>query len=216
MADRTSIAPEGRAVIGTAAAVLGVVAVVGTAAGHPASLVPFVLGVGFCAWFFRDPARAVPGDPRAIVSPADGRVVAVTPVDEGQFLHAPATRVSIFMSPLDVHVNRSPIDGRIARIEHTAGKFRAAWEDKASLDNERNAMVLEHADRRFLVVQIAGFLARRIVSRCAVGDVLERGEAYGVIMFGSRVDVYLPADVPARVQKGDRVVAGVSVVAELP
>jgi phosphatidylserine decarboxylase len=216
MTGRTSIAPEGWAVIGTAAAVLGVVAIVGTAAGHPASLVPFVVGVGFCLWFFRDPARETPRDPRAVVSPADGRVVAVTPVQEDRFLDAPTTRISIFMSPLDVHVNRSPVDGRITRIEHTAGKFRAAWEDKASLDNERNAMVLEHAGRRWLVVQIAGFLARRIVSRRAVGDVLERGEAYGVIMFGSRVDVYLPSDVRAVAKKGDRVVAGVSVLGELP
>ena len=216
MGRRTSIAPEGWAVIGTAAAVLGVVAVVGTAAGHPVSILPFVVGVGFCLWFFRDPTRTAPPDPHAIVSPADGRVVAVTPVQEDRFLRAPATRVSIFMSPLDVHVNRSPVAGRITRIEHTAGKFRAAWEDKASLDNERNAMVLEQDGRRYLVVQIAGFLARRIVSRRAVGDVLERGEAYGVIMFGSRVDVYLPPDVPARVQKGDRVVAGESVLAELP
>jgi phosphatidylserine decarboxylase len=216
MGRRTSIAPEGWAVIGTAAAVFGVVAVVGTAAGHPASILSFVVGVGFCLWFFRDPVREAPRDPHAIVSPADGRVVAVTAVHEEQFLGAPATRVSIFMSPLDVHVNRSPVAGRITQILHTAGKFRAAWEDKASLDNERNAMVLEQDGRRYLVVQIAGFLARRIVSRRAVGDVLTRGEAYGVIMFGSRVDVYLPPDVPARVQKGDRVVAGESVLAELP
>jgi phosphatidylserine decarboxylase len=120
------------------------------------------------------------------------------------------------MSPLDVHVNRSPVAGRITHLEHTAGKFRAAWEDKASLDNERNAMLLEQDGRRYLVVQIAGALARRIVCRRSVGDVLERGEAYGVIMFGSRVDVYLPPDVPACVKKGDRVVAGESVLAELP
>jgi phosphatidylserine decarboxylase len=216
MRRRTSIAPEGWAVIGTAAAVFGVVAVVGTAAGHPASLVPFAVGVGFCLWFFRDPVREAPSDPRAIVSPADGRVVDVSPVHESQFLDADTTKVSIFMSPLDVHVNRSPVGGRITRLQHFAGKFRAAWEDKASIDNERNAMVLEQDGRRYLVVQIAGFLARRIVSRRAVGDVLERGEAYGVIMFGSRVDVYLPRDVPARVRKGDRVVAGESVLAELP
>jgi phosphatidylserine decarboxylase len=216
MTRRTSIAPEGWAVIGTAAAVLGVVAVVGTAAGHPASILPFVVGVGFCLWFFRDPVRETPRDPHAVVSPADGRVVGVTPVEEEQFLRAPATRVSIFMSPLDVHVNRSPVAGRITALQHTAGKFRAAWEDKASLDNERNAMVLEQDGRRYLVVQIAGALARRIVCRRAVGDVLERGEAYGVIMFGSRVDVYLPPDVTACVKKGDRVVAGESVLAELP
>jgi phosphatidylserine decarboxylase len=186
MTKRASIAPEGWAVIGTAAAVFGVVAVVGAAAGHPEATLPLLVAVGFCIWFFRDPVRTVPTDPRAVVSPADGRVVDVSPVHESQFLDADTTKVSIFMSPLDVHVNRSPVAGRIARLQHTAGKFRAAWEDKASLDNERNAMVLE------------------------------RGEAYGVIMFGSRVDVYVPADVRAVVKKGDRVVAGVSVLAELP
>ena len=216
MTSRTSIAPEGRAVIGTAAAVFGVVALIGTAAGHPLSIVPLVLAVGFPVWFFRDPDRTVPTDPRAVVSPADGRVVDVSPVHEDRFLHAAATKISIFMSPLDVHVNRSPVAGRITRLQHTAGKFRAAWEDKASLDNERNAMVLEQGSRRFLVVQIAGFLARRIVCRQAVGDVLDRGQAYGVIMFGSRVDLYLPPDVAARVRKGERVVAGETVLGELP
>jgi phosphatidylserine decarboxylase len=216
MRRRTSIAPEGWAVIGTAAAVFGVVAVVGVAAGHPWAIVPLVLALGACLWFFRDPERQVPADPRAVVSPADGRVLDVTPVREERFLHAPATRISIFMSPLDVHVNRSPVDGRITHLEHTPGKFRAAFEDKASLDNERYAMVLEHGTRRFLVVQIAGALARRIVHRGRVGDVLGRGERYGVIMFGSRVDVYLPEDVRPVVQKGDRVTAGATPLAELP
>jgi phosphatidylserine decarboxylase len=216
MTGRTSIAPEGWAVIGTAAAVFGVVAIVGTLAGHPWAILPLPIAVGVCLWFFRDPERDVPRDPRAIVSPADGRVVDVSPVEEARFLHAPTTKVSIFMSPLDVHVNRSPVDGRITRLEHTSGKFRAAWEDKASLDNERNAMVLEQGDRRYLVVQIAGALARRIVCRPDVGDVLGRGQRYGVIMFGSRVDVYLPADVRPTVAKGARVVAGESVLGELP
>ena len=216
MQRRTSIAPEGWAVIGTVAAVLGVVAVVGAAAGHPVAIVPFVVGVGFCLWFFRDPPREVPPDVRTVVSPADGRVVDVSPVEEEHFLHARTTKISIFMSPLDVHVNRSPVDGRIVYIEHTPGKFRAAWEDKASLDNERNAMVLDHDGRRFLVVQIAGALARRIICRPAVGDVLRRGQPYGVIMFGSRVDLYLPADVRPMVAKGARVIAGVSVLGELP
>jgi phosphatidylserine decarboxylase len=216
MTGRTSIAPEGWAVIGTAAAVLGVVAIVGAAAGHWAAIVPFPIGVGFCLWFFRDPHRVIPPDPRTVVSPADGRVVDVSPMHEDQFLHADVTKVSIFMSPLDVHVNRSPVDGTITRIQHFAGKFRAAWEDKASLDNERNAMVLEQGARRFLVVQIAGALARRIICRPVVGDTLGRGQPYGVIMFGSRVDLYLPADVRPVAKKGDRVTAGVTVLAELP
>ena len=216
MADRRAIAPEGRAVIATVAAVLGMVAVVGTLAGHPATLVPLALGVGFCVYFFRDPERQPPADPRDVVSPADGKVIVVSPVHEGLFLDAPATKVSIFMSPLDVHVNRSPVDGSIARLQHTAGRFRAAFHDKASLDNERNAMVIESAGRRFLVVQIAGALARRIVCRRDVGERLRRGERYGLIMFGSRVDVFLPPDVPVAVSVGDRVRAGTSVLARLP
>jgi phosphatidylserine decarboxylase len=216
MTRRPSIAPEGWAVIGTAAATFGVVAVIGTAAGHPVSVLPLVLALGFSVWFFRDPERTAPSDPRAVVSPADGRVIDVSAMDEDRFLHAPTTRISIFMSPLDVHVNRSPIAGRIARLEHTPGKFRAAFEDKASLDNERNAMVLEQGSRRLLVVQIAGAVARRIICRRAVGDVLERGERYGVIMFGSRVDVYLPSDVRPVVKRGDRVTAGETPLAELP
>jgi len=212
----TSIAPEGWAVIGTAAAVFGVVAIVGTLAGHPWAILPLPIFTGFCLWFFRDPPRRVPPDARAVVSPADGKVVDVSAVHEDVFLHAPATKISIFMSPLDVHVNRSPVAGRITRLQHTAGKFRAAWEDKASLDNERNAMVLEQGDRRILVVQIAGAVARRIINRREVGDVLDRGERYGVIMFGSRVDVFLPADVRPVVKKGDRVTAGETPLAELP
>jgi len=216
MGGRTSIAPEGWAVIGTVAAVFGIVAIVGTAAGHPSSILPLVVGLAFSFWFFRDPERTVPADPHAVVSPADGRVIDVSPVQEERFLRAPTVKVSIFMSPLDVHVNRAPVDGRITQVEHTAGKFRAAWEDKASLENERNAVVLEHGAHRFLVVQVAGAVARRIICRRTVGDAVVRGERYGIIMFGSRVDVYLPLDVHPIVEKGTRVVAGETVLARLP
>ena len=113
------IASEGWAVAAMAAAVLGLVALVGTAAGHPLSLLPLLVGVGFVIWFFRDPERTPPVDPRAVVSPADGRVIDAVPVTAPAPLGAPATRISIFMSPLDVHVNRSPVDGRILALEHT-------------------------------------------------------------------------------------------------
>lgn len=216
MSGRTRFAPEGAVVIGTAAAVLGVVAIVGVAAGHPSALLPFVVGVGFCTWFFRDPEREPPADPRALVSPADGKVIDVSPVQESLFLHAPATKISIFMSPLDVHVNRSPLDGTIVSLQHTPGKFHAAWEDKASLDNERNAMVLEGGGRRFLVVQIAGALARRIVFRKKPGDHCARGERVGMIRFGSRVDLFLPAEAEVAVAPGDKVKAGLTVLARFP
>ena len=202
--------------IGTAAGVLGLVAAVGAAAGHPAAIVPFVVGLGLCLNFFRDPERAPPPGEHLVLSPADGRVVAVVPEREDRFLAAPATRISIFMSPLDVHVNRNPVSGIVERVQHTAGKFRAAFADKASLDNERNALVLESRGRRYLVVQIAGAVARRIVCRLAPGDQVQRGERCGLIMFGSRVDLFVPADVRPLVQRGDRVRAGTSVVAEEP
>jgi phosphatidylserine decarboxylase len=203
-------------VIGTAAGVLGMVGAVGAAAGHPVALLPMLLGVGFCLYFFRDPERTPPPGDHLVVSPADGRVLEVREEREERFLSAPVTRVSIFMSPLDVHVNRSPVRGSVELVRHTAGKFRAAFHDKASLDNERNAVVLESGGRRFLIVQVAGALARRIVCRRRVGDRLARGERFGMIMFGSRVDLFLPAGVVPRVAKDDRVRAGLTVVAEAP
>jgi phosphatidylserine decarboxylase len=209
------IAPEGWPVIAVAAGVLGIVGAVGAAAGHPAALVPLLLGVGFCLYFFRDPERTPPPGDHLVVSPADGRVLEVVEEREDRFLSAPTTRVSIFMSPLDVHVNRSPVAGAVELVRHTAGKFRAAFHDKASLDNERNAVVLDGGGRRYLVVQVAGALARRIVCRRRVGDRLARGERFGMIMFGSRVDLFLPAGVVPRVAKNDRVRAGLTVVAEV-
>jgi len=203
-------------VIGMVAGVLGVVAAVGAAAGHPMAVVPLLVGVGFCLYFFRDPERQPPPDDRLVVSPADGRVLEVHAEQEEHFLHGPATRVSIFMSPLDVHVNRSPVAGTIELVRHTAGRFRAAFADKASLDNERNAVLLTTRGGRFLVVQIAGALARRIVCRRREGDRLARGERFGMIMFGSRVDLFLPPGVRPAVARGDRVRAGHTVVAELP
>jgi phosphatidylserine decarboxylase len=209
-----TIAREGWPVIGTAAGVLGLVGAVGTLAGHPASLGPLVVALAFCLWFFRDPERTVPADERLVVSPADGRVVAVVEEREEQMLHAPATRVSIFMSPLDVHVNRNPVSGVVEQVRHTAGKFRAAFADKASLDNERNALLLESGGRRYLLVQIAGAVARRIVCHVAPGDRVRRGERFGMIMFGSRVDLFLPDGVEPVVRRGDRVRAGTSVIAK--
>jgi phosphatidylserine decarboxylase len=210
-----TIAREGWPVIAAAAGVLGVVGVVGALAGHLPALLPLVVGVGFCVWFFRDPERSAPADERLVVSPADGRVVAVVEEREEHFLHAPATRISIFMSPLDVHVNRNPVSGTVELVRHTSGKFRAAFKDKASLDNERNAVVLTSGGRRYLMVQIAGALARRIVCHLTPGVAVRRGERFGMIMFGSRVDLFLPPGVTPVVRNGARVHAGTSVLAEV-
>jgi phosphatidylserine decarboxylase len=210
------IAPEGWRVIGGVAGVLGALAIAASAAGWWSVWGLFAAGVGFCCWFFRDPERAAPGDERTIVSPADGKVIDVRRVERPELLDAPATRISIFMSPLNVHVNRSPVAGRIEAVRHTAGRFHAAFADKASDDNERNAMVLTGGGRRYLVVQIAGALARRIVCRRRPGDALARGERYGLIMFGSRVDLYVPPDTAVRVALGQRVRAGLTVIGEVP
>jgi phosphatidylserine decarboxylase len=209
------IAREGWPVIAVAAGVFGVVGVVGAAAGHPVALLPLLVAVAFCLYFFRDPERHPPPGEELVVAPADGRVLEVVAGREEQFLRAPATRVSIFMSPLDVHVNRSPVAGTIELVRHSAGKFRAAFADKASLDNERNAVVIESAGRRYVVVQIAGAMARRIVCPRRPGERLARGERFGMIMFGSRVDLFLPPDVEPRVTRGDRVTAGQTVVAQI-
>jgi phosphatidylserine decarboxylase len=203
-------------VVAAAAGVLGVVGVVGALAGHPAALLPLAPVLGFCLWFFRDPERVAPAGDDLVVSPADGRVVAVVREHEGSFLDAPATRVSIFMSPLDVHVNRHPVSGTVEQVRHTRGRFRAAFKDKASLDNERNAIVLRSGGRRYLLVQIAGALARRIVCHLEAGDPARRGERFGMIMFGSRVDLFLPPDVEPVVRGSERVRAGTSVLARVP
>lgn len=166
--------------------------------------------------FFRDPEREPQGGPNAIVAPADGRVVSVAIEQDGHTLHrVPLRRVSIFMSPLDVHVNRMPTDVAVEQVVHRPGKFRAAYADDASDVNESNAILLRTAGgTRVVVVQIAGWLARRIICQVGRGDRLARGQRFGLIMFGSRVDLYLPADVSLRVKRGQRVSAGATVIAE--
>jgi len=167
--------------------------------------------------FFRDPERTTPADPRLIISPADGRVIKVAPLRDERFLHADATLVSIFMSPLDVHVNRIPSSGRVVEVRYNPGKYFRAFADKASLDNEQNAVLVEDGDgRRLCFVQIAGFLARRIVCYLQVGMAVDRGQRYGMIMFGSRADIYLPAGAQVRVAVGDRARGGETVIAQWP
>ena len=167
--------------------------------------------------FFRDPERVIPPDPQAILSPADGRVIKVATVQDERFLKGEATVVSIFMSPLNVHVNRMPISGRVAGVHYNPGKYFRAFADKASLDNEQNAVVIEDAQARCIgVVQIAGFLARRIVCYLRPGMPVERGQRYGMIMFGSRADLYLPPAVQIAVKVGDRAYGGTTVIGMWP
>ncbi len=185
------------------------------------------LGVGvvagvlcaWCVWFFRDPARTPPPGEGRVVSPADGVVCLIdraSPPAELGLGPGELDRVCVFMNVFNVHVNRAPVAGRVERVAYRAGKFLNASFDKASVDNERSAMAIRMDDGRMVVaVQIAGLVARRIVSRVREGASLARGERYGMIRFGSRVDVYLPAGSRIGAGTGQKVVAGESVLAEL-
>ena len=166
--------------------------------------------------FFRDPVRTGPRGDQYVVAPADGRIVAVAVVDEPMYLKAPAIRISVFMSVFDVHVNRYPATGTIELLRYTPGKFLHAAADKASLDNEQASVGIRTARGPLLVRQIAGLVARRIVTDGTPGQQVGQGERMGMIRFGSRVDVFVPAAGRAavRVAAGDRVRAGVTVLAE--
>ena len=179
---------------------------------------PLVVFAALVVNFFRDPERVVPGGDHLVTSPADGKVVAVTDViREERFLQRSCRRVSIFMSPLNVHVNRIPVDGTVLAVEHSEGRFHAAFLDKASELNERNAVAVEDSrGERFLFVQIAGQLARRIVCLVAPGEQVRRGERYGMIMFGSRLDLYVPEVVKLHVTIGEHVKAGETIIGSYP
>lgn len=181
-----------------------------------------VLLCGWCVWFFRDPERQPPEGADAIICPADGVIVGIGPAEPPRELDltdeatSGMTRVSVFMNVFDVHVNRSPITGTISGVNYRPGKFFNASLDKASEHNERFSIVLDLPDRRKLVcVQIAGLIARRIVRKVAVGQRLFAGHRYGMIRFGSRVDVYLPAGCRVDVQMGQRVLAGATLLGTL-
>lgn len=171
----------------------------------------------WCAYFFRDPERVTPVDDRLVVSPADGVVSFVGPAVPPRELGlgpAEMTRVSVFMNVFDCHVNRSPVRGRIQRVEHRPGKFLNAELDKASTENERNGLVIESPNGTIGVVQVAGLVARRIVCWVEVDSDISVGERFGLIRFGSRLDVYLPAGAAPRVAIGQTSVGGETVIAE--
>ena len=171
-----------------------------------------ILTVGFLA-FFRDPERIPPGGEGLILSPADGRVVNVVKVAMGPLMEQAETRVSIFLSPLDVHINRAPVAGNVDDVQYERGKFFAAYRDEASERNEQNALrLVDSQGRQVSVVQIAGVLARRIVCRVKKGDFLERGARFGMIMFGSRTDLYLPRGSRIDVAEGQRVKGGETII----
>lgn len=179
------------------------------------ALVPVLLLL-FVGYFFRDPERPIPTGDRQVVSPADGRVMYVREIDEPRFLGGKALQVSIFLSVFNVHINRSPVAGRVAYKEYVPGRFEAAWVDKVEEINERSYIGLEHGAHKVLVAQIAGLVARRILTWPKVGDQLERGERFGLIKFGSCTQVYLPLGSEVLVKAGDRVVGGTTLIGRLP
>jgi phosphatidylserine decarboxylase len=192
--------------------VTGIVAILGW---HALAL--FLLAVtAFVCFFFRDPERVIPEEGGAIVSPADGKVLSVGVVPENEFAAEKMLKMSIFMSVFNVHVNRMPDNGRVTDVVYHPGKFFSANLDKASANNERNAISLEIGrGRKLIVVQIAGLIARRIICKIRKGDLLRRGERFGMICFGSRLDVYLPEDTVPAVSAGDKVLAGKSILGHL-
>lgn len=163
--------------------------------------------------FFRDPERRIPADPDAVLAPADGRVMEVATVTEPDYIGGPATKIGIFMSLLDVHVNRSPLDATIEWTRHVAGSNLPAFRNEASLRNEHNLIGMVHKGRKVLVKQIAGVMARRIVCSVEPGEAVTAGQRLGMIKFGSRVELFLPPESLLNVRVGDQVRGGVTVIA---
>jgi phosphatidylserine decarboxylase len=185
-----------------------------TAARRHGWALGFAALAGFMAYFFRDPDRQVPDGPALVVAPADGRITFAGTADPRWAPAGPWKQITIFLSPLDVHINRSPVAGRITRIEYRPGRFLPAY-DQGSNDNERNEIWIDNDGHPVVVRQVVGILARRIVCRVREGDDIGRGERIGLMKFGSRMDVFLREQAALRVGVGQRVIAGESVIATL-
>jgi phosphatidylserine decarboxylase len=203
----------------TVAALCAVAAVVAAVFVEPRLLRYGIIAVsiaffGLTANFFRDPDRVTPEGDRHIIAPADGRIVEVKQLEESEYLHSRATRISIFMSPLNVHVNRNPISGSVEHVRYVRGEYFAAYEDKASEKNEQTVVGVRNEHGKVLYKQIAGFVARRIVCPLKVGDTVKAGERFGMIKFGSRVDVFVPGNTNVKVSVGESTVAGETVLAD--
>ncbi len=183
-------------------------------AGYPYAAIPFTVVAAFFAYFFRDPERTVPMDPGVVVSPADGRVMIAGPTDGRWAPPGDWKQITIFLSPMDVHMNRTPVEGRVMRVEYRPGRFLPAY-NEGSNDNELNEVWVDYGGRTVVFRQVVGILARRVVCRIREGDVLERGQRIGLMKFGSRMDVFLPPDAELRVSVGARTVAGETVLATM-
>lgn len=176
----------------------------------------FTLLTIFVLWFFRNPERVAPQDLTAVISPADGKIIVAEEINEDRYLKGKTLKISVFMNVFNVHVNRVPYSGKVVDVIYNKGEFISANLDKASMDNEQNAVILDiGSGKRIMFVQIAGLIARRIVCYLKPGDTVEKGKRMGLIRFGSRVDVYLPSGSTLNVKIGDKVVAGETVLGYL-
>ena len=182
---------------------------------HPyAAILPAVIAC-YCIYFFRNPDRKIPADESLIVSPADGTVQDVVELDSDDFVKGTCRKIIIFLSVFDVHVNRSPIAGEIKIQKYVCGRFRPAYKDAVGFENERHLIGIENDKLRVTVTQVAGILARRIVSWVTLDDKLEKGELYGLIRFGSCTEIVVPANVEVLVKKGDKVRGGESIIGRI-
>lgn len=183
--------------------------------GHLLWAIPLAVLAVFFAFFFRDPERTVPGGPGLVVSPADGRVMISGPSDGRWAPPGTWKQITIFLSPMDVHMNRTPVEGRVTRVEYRRGKFLPAY-DEGSNDNELNEIWIDHDGRPVVFRQVVGILARRIVCRVREGEQLARGQRVGLMKFGSRMDVFLPMEAELLVKVGEHVVGGETVLGRIP
>lgn len=179
-------------------------------------LLPFVcfLFFLFFLFFFRNPKRVPLNNDDSFISPADGKIIDIGDMDESEFIHGRARRICIFMSPLDVHVNRAPCEGKVLKVQHRKGEFALAFKKDIDKENERNYILIDHGGEKVLLVQVAGFLARRIISYVKEGDFVKKGDPVGMIVFGSRVDIYFPEEYETVVKSGMKVKAGVTSLAK--
>lgn len=193
----TTVGPIARGLLGWAAVLTGVLTL-------------------FTLYFFRNPTPRTPPDPSLVVAPGEGRVIQIVRTDEPEFLEGPATRISIFLSVFNVHVQRAPVTGRVGYRDYVPGKYLAAWNPKASEENERGSVGIHSGAHRVLVRQIAGLVARRVVTDPREGDTVTRGERIGLIRFGSRVDLFIPPSWEVLCQEGDKVKVGETALARIP
>ena len=214
-----SFAREGLVFIAIAALIAaGTFAVALNRRSWPLWLLAFVLIIValWVAYFFRDPERSGPRGDRMLIAPADGKVVLIQEVEEPAFMRGRTRRVSIFMNVFNVHVNRYPVSGTVRYVKYNPGKFLNAAVEKSSLENEQMSVGIETSSGRILMRQIAGLIARRIVTYSKEGDTVEQAQRMGLIRFGSRVDVFMPLAAVVRVKIGDMTVAGTTVIADMP